>query len=103
MLVKIGEVDISEYIISDSYSVNEQDVTNSWVDANRVTHQDVVRQRISGDFKLKFNKESDYADFCQLIKEKRTSDHRLPMTLYVVNLNEEKEITAFYSFLPALR
>lgn len=100
MLVKIGTTDITRHIIAESYAVNEEDVYNEWTDANKVTHRDVVRQKIAGAFTLKFNTEEEYSSFVNLIKTSRIAGCVLPMTVYVVNADENRETELIYSFQP---
>ena len=100
MLVKIGTTDITKHIIAESYDVNEEDVYNEWTDANKVKHRDVTRQKIVGTFTLKFNTDKEYAYFVNLIKTSRTAARLLPMTVYVVNADENREVKMIYSFKP---
>lgn len=102
MLAKIGDRDITKNIITDSYEVNAEDVYNEWTDANKRRHRDVIRQRVVGTFTLKFNTEEEHADFVSLLKANKALDHTLPMTLYVVNNNEEKQTNVYYSLKPGV-
>ena len=100
MLVRIGTTDITKHIIAESYDVNEEDVYNEWTDANKVKHRDTIRQKIVGTFTLKFNTDKEYAYFVNLIKTSRTAARLLPMTVYVVNADENREVKMIYSFKP---
>ena len=100
MLVRIGTTDITKHIIAESYDVNEEDVYNEWTDANKVKHRDAIRQKIVGTFTLKFNTDKEYAYFVNLIKTSRTAARLLPMTVYVVNADENREVKMIYSFKP---
>lgn len=98
MLAKIGTTDITRHILSGTYAVNEENIFHEWIDANKVTHRDIIRQKVSGSFELKFNTEEEYAAFCELIKTNSTTAHLLPMTLYIANTDTEKEINVFYRY-----
>jgi len=102
MLVKIGITDITKHILSESYDVNAEDIFKEWTDANKVTHRNIIRQKISGSFELKFNTQEEYSAFCELIRKSRTAQYLLPMTLYVINEDKEKEVNVFYKYEPKL-
>lgn len=102
MLVKIANTDITKYILSSTYDVNEENVIKEWTDANYVTHRNVIRQKVLGSFDLKFNKEEEYSAFCALIRERCTAEYLLPVTLYVVNKNEERDTQVFFEYQPKL-
>lgn len=102
MLAKINGTDITKWIITSTYEVNSEDVVNTWEDANRVTHRDVIRQRVKGKFDLSFANKAECEAFVALIKDNRLPDKRLIMTLRVLNENEERTQYVFYSFNPAM-
>lgn len=103
MLVKIGNVDFSRNVLTGTYEVNAYDVYQKWTDANQVEHRDVVRQRVSGSFDLKFLTEEDYASFIETVKANKASDGTLPVSLYVVNENEQRETKVYFKMGPAVR
>ena len=103
MLVKIGDTDISKHILTGSYDVNASDVYHEWTDANQVRHHDVVRKRVAGRFSLKFLGESGYAAFVELVKSCKTVENTLPVSLYVVNENEQKETYVFFKMGPKVQ
>lgn len=98
MLAQIGTTDITKYILSGTYEVNEENILKEWTDANQVVHRNIIRQKIKGSFQLKFHTEEEYSAFCELVRENRTSEYLLPMTLYIVNADEEKEVNVFYQY-----
>lgn len=102
MLVKIGSTDITKHILTGSYSVNATDVYHKWTDANQVEHRDVVRQRVSGGFTLKFLTASDYSAFIKLVKDNKALDSSLPASLYVVNEDEQRDVKVYYKMSPGV-
>ena len=102
MLIKIAGLDISKNIMTDSYDVNESNIYNSWEDGNWITHRDIVRTKISGKFILKYNTEHEYMAFVEHVKA-NSNNGILPMTVYVNNINAEKDIMAFFEYMPSVR
>lgn len=102
MLAKINGTDITKWINTSSYEVNAEDVMNTWEDANKVTHRDIIRQRVKGKFSLSFSNISECEEFVELIKANRLPDKRILMTLKVLNENEERTLYVFFKFLPTL-
>lgn len=102
-LASINGTDISQYILSESYSINQKDEYNEWTDANRVNHRDIIRTRVSGKFELQFPvcNEQLYTDFVTLLSDNTVSGI-LPITVFVNNINETKEINVFYEYLPVM-
>lgn len=102
MLAKINNTDITKWIITSTYEVNLEDVMNTWEDANKVTHRDIIRQKVKGRFDLSFANRAECEEFVKLIKDNRLPDKRLLMTLRALNENEERTVYVFYSLAPTL-
>lgn len=100
MLVKIGNTDITQNVIAESYEVNDERPFEEWKDADKKRHRDYERH-IVGKFDLKFTTESDYNSFLNLMKN-NTRDDIISMTLYVVNSGKEETINAFFDFKPVV-
>ena len=103
MLASINGTDITQYVLSESYKINQKDEYNEWTDANRVNHRDIIRTRVEGAFELQFKigDEIPYNNFVALIKDNTVSGV-LPITVFVNNVNETKEINVFYEYLPVM-
>lgn len=52
MQVVVGGIDISNYIVDGSYSINASDQYESWMDGNGVEHRIIIRSKISGSFDI---------------------------------------------------
>lgn len=103
MLASINGTDITQYVLSESYKINQKNEYNEWTDANRVNHRDIIRTRVEGEFELQFKigDEIPYNNFVALIKDNTVSGV-LPITVFVNNVNETKEINVFYEYLPVM-
>lgn len=102
MLVKIGDTDITKYILSDSYEVNSIPVYNSWQDANYVFHREIHRYRVHGSFQLKFLTEAEYKAFIDVMKQ-NAIESAVIMTVYVNNKCELQTTTCFCEMSPILQ
>lgn len=63
--------DFTDLIALPSYDVNYEDITETWDDANYVSHITRVRKRISGKFSLWFSDLTRYNTFIKRLKENR--------------------------------
>lgn len=82
----IGDIDITKYIIKDTYKVNSEPVYESWQDGNFRSHRIYTRTKVTGSFDVIFFGEDDgpYQDFLALIASE-TSQNVLTIGLYVEN------------------
>lgn len=94
-LFKINTTDISDRIESGSYNVNENDVYNTWTDANGIVHRDILRTRVSGTFNVLFRTKDEYENFVELIKNNKVTAGYVPNCSVVTN-NTNKTINGNY-------
>lgn len=92
---QIAGTDLTAYADIQNYSVNEEDVYQSWTDGNWVEHRDVVRRRVEGEVKLGFAKAADFAAFAALLISARQTGGWYPVTVYVNNTGAVMNIEAF--------
>ena len=52
MQVVVGGIDISNYIVVGSYSVNASNQYESWKDGNGVEHRVIIRSKVTGSFEI---------------------------------------------------
>lgn len=50
--VIVGEHDLTNYIVNDSYEINAKDVFESWKDGNMVEHRVIVSTKVEGSFEI---------------------------------------------------
>lgn len=93
--------DFTPFIISKTYKVNEQDVYETWTDANGITHRVIYRKKISGSFELQFIDRSIYDRFIDEL-ESIKQDGFYPIELYINNLLMTKQVNAFLSMEPVM-
>jgi len=93
--------DYTPFIISKTYKVNEQDVYETWTDANGITHRVIYRRKISGSFEMKFINRQEYDNFLSDLASVKT-DGYYPVELYVNNLLTTKSANVFLQIEPAM-
>lgn len=81
-LFKIGEIDYTSHIVAPTYSVDLKPLYDEWVDANRITHREVVRKRIEGKFTMKFYSISEYNEFLENLHDSETLGGYVICSLY---------------------
>lgn len=81
-LFKIGETDYTRHIVAPTYEVDLKPLYDEWVDANRVTHREVVRKRIEGTFTMKFYNISEYNEFLTTLHDSETLGGYVTCSLY---------------------
>lgn len=90
MVFKVGNVDYSSKVLVDTYNVNRIDVYTEWEDANGITHRNIYRKRIQGEFEMLISNISEYATFISDINRYRSEkDGFVPCRVCVNNENQE--------------
>lgn len=96
-LVTVNDVDITRYIDRDSYSMNSEDVFESWTNANAVERRIPIRKRVEGSFTIRCGKGLTYANFLTNWNAAVDVDV-VTIGVFVQNENAFKALEAFYSF-----
>lgn len=99
-LFKIGGRDYTRNIPVPNYTVNRLPSYYEWTDANRLTHRDVVRYQIAGDFKVRFASKAEYLDFIHTIRDGMTRGY-VTCELYVNNEDRTMTADCFIDFAPS--
>lgn len=97
-LFLVNSVDFSGYIIQKSYSVQKQDVYQTWTDGNWKTHRVIARQRVSGSFKMTFLTEAAYNDFKSAVAAVKTANGYCPLQVWCNNTKTLETVNAFLDF-----
>lgn len=99
ILATVNGVDITKYIIKDSYNVNSEAMYTSWQDANYVEHRAYIRDRVSGSFEIIVfgdTPRTALVDFLDILKG-ATVNNVITIGLYVANEGTFQAINAYYS------
>ena len=89
MVFKIGENDYSDKVLVDTYTVNKIDIYTTWDDANGLTHRDVYRQKIQGEFDMLISNIAEYQAFISDVQNNTTNGGYVPCRVCVNNYNQE--------------
>ena len=100
-LFDINGTDFTTFITAPSYKVNSLDVYEEWTDANKITHRDVVRTRVSGGFTLKFETKQEYDSFFTIYNTNKAPGGYITATLFINNLGTSLTKNVFLEMEPA--
>lgn len=98
---KNGDLDLTRYIPTPEYGI--QDIRNyvSWIDGNYNEHRHTTDFKAMGTFRLKFPTREDYIRFVNFIADNEDSnDGSLVCEVYCNNRHSVKRIHAFLEFEP---
>ena len=63
VLFKVGDLDITPFIVAGSYAVSSQPEYDTWYDGNRTERRGIKRWKLKGSFNVKFMDANDYRSF----------------------------------------
>lgn len=97
-LININGIDYTSNVVIDSYAVNASKVYSEWTDANGTAHRQMIREKVTGEFKLAFANDVDYSQFIDHIKSNEALTGYIPTYLFVNNRNEYRSCNLFFDF-----
>lgn len=103
VMFKIGDVDYSNRVIANNYTVEQKEVYTAWQDANKTEHRSLERYRIEGGFLMFFPTIEEYEAFCENIETAKNDDLSVAVTVCDNKTNTEAEINAYIDYTPARR
>lgn len=72
-LFKIGDLDVTPFIVLNSYEVSKQPEYVEWKDGNSTLRRGIKRWKLKGSFNVKFFNKSDYSSFLSAIETQLSS------------------------------
>lgn len=101
MLVIVNGTDITPYINDSTYKIEAKTVSKEWEDGNFVTHKIVVREKISGKFRVAlYGKDGmGLKEFLELW-DSAVKNYVVTLSVFVQNKNKSELIEAFYDIKP---
>ena len=102
ILAVIGNTDLTNHIVHDTYAVNSEPVYESWTDGNFREHRIYIRDRVKGSFDIAFLGADNqvYQDFLDLLANE-THNRRLTIGLYVLNDGHFGTFEGYYTLTSA--
>lgn len=99
MLAMINGVDITEYINTKTYKMNQEKQYESWQDGNYREHRIYTRTRIEGSFEVALYGKNNMLtqDFLDLW-ESAVHNNIVTILVYVQNTNKNETIEAYFKF-----
>ena len=100
VLFQIGALDITPFIVLNSYQVSSQPEYDTWYDGNRTERRGVKRIKLKGSFNVKFFSTQSYRDFLSAIETNKTSGDYVYVTVYDNKLRNVKTTNVFLDYEP---
>lgn len=100
VLFQIGALDITPFIVLNSYQVSSQPDYDTWFDGNRTERRGVKRKKLKGSFSVKFFSQKDYRDFLNAIETNKTTGDYIYVTVYDNKLRNVKTTNVFMDYEP---
>lgn len=94
----IGATDLSSHDDLTKHDVNREDVFETWVDGNWITHRVVARTRVTGTVYLRFPRQTDFDAFLALMVSARDANGYYPITVWCSNTGTNETINAFLDY-----
>lgn len=103
VLFKIGELDITPFIVLNSYNISSQPEFDTWYDGNRLERRAIKRWKLKGSFEVKFFEQKDYQDFLHAIESQveLNSASYVRATVYDNKKRTTKEADVYIDYEPA--
>ena len=73
VLIQIGELNITPFIVLGTYAVSMQPEFDTWYDGNRTERRGIKRTKLKGTFSVQFFSLKDYNDFFDDIETNKTT------------------------------
>lgn len=95
----IGQTNISDYIVHDTYKMDAKSQYESWMDGNYVEHRVIVTEKVEGSFDVvcsNLDGSITLADFMDIIANAENNGV-ITCNVYVTNKGAAEAIDAYYT------
>lgn len=95
----IGQTNISDYIVHDTYKMDAKAQYESWMDGNYVEHRIIVTEKVEGEFNVvcsNLDRSITLSDFMDIIED-ADNNGVITCNVYVTNRGTSKVIDAYYT------
>ena len=102
-LFVVNNKDFTHHITVPSYKVNKNQTYEEWTDSNYVTHREITRTKVSGNFKLLYDEIVELDEFFDTIEALKAAsdDGSIEATVYLNNLHTTETVHVFVSYSPS--
>lgn len=102
-LFVVNNKDFTHHITVPSYKVNKNQSYEEWTDSNYVTHREITRTKVSGNFKLLYDEIVELDEFFDTIEALKVAsdDGSIEATVYLNNLHTTETVHVFVSYSPS--
>lgn len=94
-------LDLTNFIVVPSYTVNDKPMYSEWTDANLRSHREIHRYKAAGSFTLLFTNVDDLTNFLDFYNNNVNDDESggsILATLYINNTNTKRNARVFIDF-----
>lgn len=104
MQFSIGGIDLTKYIVDETYDVNMEYDFQEWKDSNSFLHRKYERSRIKGAMQIVCSEKSGMSpgEFLDIVHRNTKNDMTMMCRCYVVNIAQERVTTAYYTITQVL-
>ena len=96
-----GSLDITPFIVLNTYSVSSVPVFDTWNDGNGHERRAVKRRRLEGTFSVKFFSSSAYQSFLAAIEGQRVTGYDyIPVNAYDNKTRTVKSVNVYLDYEP---
>lgn len=100
-LLVINGVNFTENIVFGTWKVIDEPMYEQWTDGNYITHKQLKRNKINGQFNVQFYDIESYERFFTTLNENTTRDGYIPAIVYSNNTMVSRAANVFISCDPA--
>lgn len=98
MLVILGNKDLTKYVLSDSYEIQQERKYKEWTDANYKKHRIYTASKVVGSFGIICGSSNGIsADELLNLIASNTENDVLTITIFIKNTNAMETIECFYT------
>lgn len=98
VLLQIGALDVTPFIVLNSYAVSEQCEYIQWYDGAGTDRRGIKRRKLIGSFSLHFMNPNDYKTFIETVESSKSSDYADSIQATVYN-NKTRSTTSTRVYL----
>lgn len=97
----VGNQDLTDYIVENSYDIHTEDISQSWRDGNGVEHMIVTATKVRGKFQIVCAPDKlAIADFLSLWNGEVVNG-AVTLGLYVITTDTFEAVECYYDIKPA--
>lgn len=98
MIFSISDKDYSDHVIAGTYKINTRTEYDEFLDAAKIKHKRILREKAAGSFNMFFRTEEEYLAFKNTLDQAKSSEETYPVSVTVNDTGEQRECNAFIDY-----